>query len=41
MICEVSGMKKDEMCFLGDRLYTDIAIGKQKGENKTLTSETL
>ena len=36
MICEVSGMKKDEMCFLGDRLYTDIAIGKQNGVTAVL-----
>lgn len=31
MICEVTGFGKDEMCFFGDRLYTDIAIGKRHG----------
>ncbi|MBE6529672.1 MAG: HAD-IIA family hydrolase [Ruminococcaceae bacterium] len=36
MICEVTGFKKSEMCFLGDRLYTDIAIGKQNGVTAVL-----
>ncbi len=36
MICEVTGFQKAEMCFLGDRLYTDIAIGKQNGVTSVL-----
>lgn len=36
MICEVTGFKKSEMCVLGDRLYTDIAIGKQNGVTSVL-----
>ncbi len=36
MICEVTGFSKEEMCFLGDRLYTDIAIGKQNGVTSVL-----
>ena len=36
MICEVTGFDKAEMCFLGDRLYTDIAIGKQNGVTSIL-----
>lgn len=36
MICEVTGFEKPEMCFLGDRLYTDIAIGKQNGVTSVL-----
>ena len=36
MICEVTGISKIDMCFLGDRLYTDIAIGKQNGVTSVL-----
>ncbi len=36
MICEVTGFAKEDMCFLGDRLYTDIAIGKQNGVTSIL-----
>lgn len=36
MICEVTGFQKAKMCFLGDRLYTDIAIGKQNGVTSVL-----
>lgn len=36
MICEVTGFGKAEMCFFGDRLYTDIAIGKQNGVTSVL-----
>ena len=31
MICEVSGLAPQEMCIFGDRLYTDIAVGKRHG----------
>lgn len=31
MICESTGFSKEEICFFGDRLYTDIAIGKKHG----------
>jgi HAD superfamily hydrolase (TIGR01450 family) len=31
MICEATGCTKDEMCIFGDRLYTDIAIGRRHG----------
>ena len=31
MIGEATGMKNDEMCIFGDRLYTDIALGKKFG----------
>ena len=31
MICEATGMRTDEMCIFGDRLYTDIAVGKRHG----------
>lgn len=36
MICEVTGFEKEKMCFLGDRLYTDIAIGRQNGVTSVL-----
>lgn len=36
MICEATGFSKAEMCFFGDRLYTDIAIGKRHGVLATL-----
>ncbi|MBQ8309776.1 MAG: HAD-IIA family hydrolase [Clostridia bacterium] len=31
MICEATGVSKEEMCIFGDRLYTDIAVGKRHG----------
>ncbi|MBE6590254.1 MAG: HAD-IIA family hydrolase [Ruminococcaceae bacterium] len=31
MICEATGVDKDKMCIFGDRLYTDIAVGKHHG----------
>ena len=31
MIGEATGFKNDEMCIFGDRLYTDIALGKKFG----------
>ena len=42
MISEYTGLSKDEMCVFGDRLYTDIAMGKLHGVTATLvlTGET-
>lgn len=42
MICEVTKTNKDEMCIFGDRLYTDIALGKRFGVCSVLvyTGET-
>jgi HAD superfamily hydrolase (TIGR01450 family) len=42
MICEATGMEKDDICIFGDRLYTDIAIGKKHGVTAilVLTGET-
>ena len=42
MIAEATGFSKDEMCIFGDRLYTDIALGKQHGVTSVLvlTGET-
>ena len=42
MICEATGFSKDEMCIFGDRLYTDIALGKRHGVTSVLvyTGET-
>ncbi|MBO5295494.1 MAG: HAD-IIA family hydrolase [Clostridia bacterium] len=36
MICEATGCKKEEMCIFGDRLYTDIAIGRRHGVTAVL-----
>ena len=36
MICEVTGCVKEEMCIFGDRLYTDIALGRRHGVTATL-----
>jgi HAD superfamily hydrolase (TIGR01450 family) len=36
MICEATGCTKEEMCIFGDRLYTDIAIGKRHGVTAVL-----
>ena len=36
MICEATGCTKDEMCIFGDRLYTDIAIGRRHGVTAVL-----
>ncbi len=42
MICEATGLSKDEMCIFGDRLYTDIALGAKNGVTSVLvlTGET-
>lgn len=36
MIAEVTGYSNDEMCIFGDRLYTDIALGKKFGVTAVL-----
>ena len=36
MIGEATGFKNDEMCIFGDRLYTDIALGKSFGVTSIL-----
>lgn len=36
MICEVTEVDREKMCIFGDRLYTDIALGKQHGVTATL-----
>ena len=36
MIGEATGFKNDEMCIFGDRLYTDIALGKKFGVTSVL-----
>ena len=36
MICEATGFDKSEMCIFGDRLYTDIALGKKFGVTAVL-----
>ena len=36
MICEVTGCSREEMCIFGDRLYTDIALGRRHGVTATL-----
>ena len=36
MICEITGVERDDMCIFGDRLYTDIALGKANGITATL-----
>ncbi len=36
MIGEAMGFKNDEMCIFGDRLYTDIALGKKFGVTAVL-----
>ncbi len=42
MIAEVTGVEKEKMCFFGDRLYTDIAVGVHNGVSAVLvlTGET-
>lgn len=42
MICEATGFERSEMCIFGDRLYTDIAIGRRHGVTAVLvlTGET-
>ncbi len=42
MISEYTGFSKEEMCIFGDRLYTDIALGKRHGVTAILvyTGET-
>ena len=36
MICEATGFDCGEMCIFGDRLYTDIAVGKRHGVTAVL-----
>lgn len=36
MICEATGFTREEMCIFGDRLYTDIAIGRRHGVTAVL-----
>ena len=36
MICEITGVERNDMCIFGDRLYTDIALGKANGITATL-----
>ena len=36
MICEATGFSCDQMCIFGDRLYTDIAVGKRHGVTAVL-----
>lgn len=36
MIGEVTGIARDDMCIFGDRLYTDIALGKKHGVTSVL-----
>lgn len=36
MISEVTGFERSEMCVFGDRLYTDIALGKKHGVTSVL-----
>ncbi len=36
MICEATGYTTDKMCIFGDRLYTDIAVGKRHGVTAVL-----
>ncbi len=36
MICESTGYRCEEMCIFGDRLYTDIAVGKRHGVTAVL-----
>ena len=42
MICEATGMEKQDICIFGDRLYTDIALGRLHGVTAVLvlTGET-
>ncbi len=42
MICEATGLSKEDMCLFGDRLYTDIALGARNGVTSVLvlTGET-
>ncbi len=43
MICQVTDVAREEMCIFGDRLYTDIALGKRHGVTSVLvlSGETL
>ena len=36
MISEITGMAREDMCIFGDRLYTDVALGKRHGVTATL-----
>lgn len=36
MICEATGIPREKMCIFGDRLYTDIALGRRHGVTAVL-----
>ncbi len=36
MISEATGIAREKMCIFGDRLYTDIALGKKHGVTAVL-----
>lgn len=36
MICEATEVSKEDMCIFGDRLYTDIALGRRHGVTSVL-----
>ena len=36
MIAQATGVSPEEMCIFGDRLYTDIALGKRFGVTAVL-----
>lgn len=42
MMCELTGFPTEDICIFGDRLYTDIALGKKNGVTSilVLTGET-
>lgn len=42
MMCEITGVSTDDICIFGDRLYTDIALGRKNGVTSVLvlTGET-
>lgn len=42
MMCEITGFPKEDICIFGDRLYTDIALGRKNGVTSVLvlTGET-
>ena len=36
MICQITGVDASDMVIFGDRLYTDIALGKRNGVTSVL-----
>ena len=36
MIAEATGLEREQMCIFGDRLYTDIALGRLHGVTSAL-----